>query len=46
MCNGSQNQFRGEEETKDVEMGEADTIHPERREQIEREESEATPIPQ
>jgi len=36
----------GEEETKDVERGEADTIHPERREQIEREESEDTPIPQ
>jgi len=36
----------GEEETKDVEMGEADTMHPERREQIEREESEDTPIPQ
>jgi len=35
-----------EEETKDVEMGEADTIHPERREQIEREESKDTPIPQ
>ena len=36
----------GEEETKDMEMGEADTIHPERREQIEREESEDTPIPE
>jgi len=35
-----------EEETKDVEMGEADTIHLERREQIEREESEDTSIPQ
>ena len=35
-----------EEETKDVGMGEVDTIHPERREQIEREENEDTPIPQ